>query len=236
MRLEKQARLISQAGVDSRRGYLRFGIVRGKCIWPSAIFRIDGRGMELSWDADEPLCRRTSPLLDLWNPPDVVDAGGAVPYAGDPALQPLRRSFRPDELMPELKAAGVHCTVTIAAADGLVENCLANARVHDSMGLVGWVPHADPSQAERVLDERTEELLQNLRQNGPIRVRLRSIRRFRTGDRGCSGDDQPGPRDLLKGFCRYRLSFSWGVISRKLRVQAAPGARQPFRYPHGVAL
>ncbi|MBO0736682.1 MAG: hypothetical protein J2P48_08950 [Alphaproteobacteria bacterium] len=59
--------------------------------------------------------------------------------------------------MPELKAAGVHSTVTIAAADGLVENCLANARVHDSMGLVGWIPHADPSQAERVLDERTEE-------------------------------------------------------------------------------
>ena len=35
------------------------------------------------------------------------------PYAGDLRFQPLRRSFQPDDLMPELKAAGVHCTVTI---------------------------------------------------------------------------------------------------------------------------
>jgi hypothetical protein len=29
------------------------------------------------------------------------------PYEGDPRLQPLRRSFGPDDLIPELKAACV---------------------------------------------------------------------------------------------------------------------------------
>jgi L-fuconolactonase len=40
-----------------------------------------------------------------------------VPYAGDRTFQPLRRSFQPDDLRPELKAVGVHCTVTIEAAE-----------------------------------------------------------------------------------------------------------------------
>ena len=65
------------------------------------------------------------------------------PYAGDPAFQPLRRSFHPDDLTPELKAAGVHYTVTIEAADGLEENeeLLANARSRDWIaGVVGWAP------------------------------------------------------------------------------------------------
>jgi predicted TIM-barrel fold metal-dependent hydrolase len=66
----------------------------------------------------------------------------AAPYAGDPAFQPLRRSFRPADLMPELKTAGVDCTATIEAADSLVEHqaLLANARAHDWIrGVVGWV-------------------------------------------------------------------------------------------------
>jgi predicted TIM-barrel fold metal-dependent hydrolase len=69
------------------------------------------------------------------------------PYAGDLTFQPLRRSFQPDDLMPELKAAGVHCTVTIEAADTLAENeaLLADARSHDWIaGVVGWVPLAHP--------------------------------------------------------------------------------------------
>jgi L-fuconolactonase len=82
------------------------------------------------------------------------------PYAGDPALEPLRRSFQPDDLVPELKAAGVHRTVTIEAADGLAENeaLLANARTRDWIaGVVGWVPLAYPSDAERALDARSSE-------------------------------------------------------------------------------
>ena len=84
----------------------------------------------------------------------------APPYVGDPAFQPLRRSFQPDDLVPELIAAGVHCTVTIEAADGLAENeaLLANARTHDWIsGVVGWVPLAQPSDVDRALDARAGE-------------------------------------------------------------------------------
>jgi L-fuconolactonase len=82
------------------------------------------------------------------------------PYAGDPAFEPLRRSFQPDDLAPKLKAAGIHCTVTIEAADGLAENAalLANARSHDWIaGVVGWVPLADASDVERALDAHAGE-------------------------------------------------------------------------------
>lgn len=79
----------------------------------------------------------------------------APPYAGDPAFAPLRRSFRPDDLLPELEAAGVHYTVTIEAADGAAENdaLLAGARGRPWIaGVVGWVPLADPRGVERILD------------------------------------------------------------------------------------
>ena len=57
----------------------------------------------------------------------------APPYAGDPLFQPLRRSFQPADLTPELKVSGVHYTVTIEAAGSPTENetLLANARAHD---------------------------------------------------------------------------------------------------------
>lgn len=82
------------------------------------------------------------------------------PYAGDPALQPLRRSFRPEDLLSELAAAGVDCTVAIEAADGLAENdaLLANARAHAWIaGVVGWVPLERPTDVERALEARAGE-------------------------------------------------------------------------------
>ena len=77
------------------------------------------------------------------------------PYAGDPAFQPLRRSFQPADLIPELKAAAVQYTVTIEAADGPAENeaLLTTARNHDWIaGVVGWAPLTDPDNLERTLD------------------------------------------------------------------------------------
>ena len=77
------------------------------------------------------------------------------PYAGDPAFQPLRRSFQPADLIPELKAAAVQYTVTIEAADDLTENksLFAKARGHDWIaGVVGWAPLTDPDNLERTLD------------------------------------------------------------------------------------
>src|SRR5262249_51230850 len=79
---------------------------------------------------------------------------------GNPAFQTLRRSFQPDDLMPELTAAGVHCTVTIEAADNLAENeaLLANSHTYDWIaGVVGWAPLAHPSEVERTLDVRADE-------------------------------------------------------------------------------
>src|SRR5262250_2839781 len=77
------------------------------------------------------------------------------PYAGDSAFQPLRRSFEPADLAPQLRAAGVHYTVAIEAADGLAENkaLLSNARSHHWIaGVVGWVPIERPADVERALD------------------------------------------------------------------------------------
>jgi L-fuconolactonase len=82
------------------------------------------------------------------------------PYAGNPAFEPLRRSFQPDDLTPELKAAGVHCTVTVEAADGLAENEALLANAHSRAwiaGVVGWVPLAHPSDVEQALDARAGE-------------------------------------------------------------------------------
>ncbi len=82
------------------------------------------------------------------------------PYAGDPAYEALRRSFQPDDLRPELEAAGVQCTVAIEAADALAENeaLLANARAHDWIaGVVGWAPLADPGALEGALDAHARE-------------------------------------------------------------------------------
>lgn len=78
----------------------------------------------------------------------------AAPYAGDSVFQPLRRSFEPDDLAPELQAAGVGYTVAIEAADDLAENeaLLSNARRHQWIaGVVGWAPLANPIELERKL-------------------------------------------------------------------------------------
>jgi L-fuconolactonase len=77
------------------------------------------------------------------------------PYAGNPAFEPLRRSFQPGDLIPELKAAAVRYTVPIEAADGVAENeaLFASARGHEWIaGVVGWAPLADPGELERTLD------------------------------------------------------------------------------------
>lgn len=84
----------------------------------------------------------------------------APPYAGDPAFQPLRRSFDPGDLLPELEAAGIGHTVAVEAADGVEENAalLANAHANEWIaGVVGWVPLAKPDEVNRALDALTGE-------------------------------------------------------------------------------
>ena len=98
------------------------------------------------------------------------------PYAGDPAFRLLRRSFQPDDLTPELKAAAVQYTVTIEAADDLTENksLFAKARGHDWIaGVVGWAPLADSGELERTLDACAGKPLVGIRSIGARCTRLR---------------------------------------------------------------
>jgi L-fuconolactonase len=77
------------------------------------------------------------------------------PYAGDRAFLPLRRSFQPSDLRPDLRVVGIDYTVTIEAADALAENSalLANAHANDWIaGVVGWVPLAHPAEVDRLLE------------------------------------------------------------------------------------
>src|SRR5215472_16877337 len=77
------------------------------------------------------------------------------PYAGDPVIRPIRRSFEPGELWPEMEATGVDATITVEAADEVEENdaLLAHAYAHAWIGgVVGWIPLAQPYEAARMLD------------------------------------------------------------------------------------
>ena len=76
------------------------------------------------------------------------------PYAGDPVFKPIRRSFQPDDLWPELAAVGVRATITVEAADRTEENeaLLTNAHAHPWIaGVVGWIPLERPEEAARML-------------------------------------------------------------------------------------
>jgi Amidohydrolase len=92
--------------------------------------------------------------LELWHVPVLLDGGTAL--CGRPRVPALRRSFHPDDLLPELKAAGVDYTIiTVEAADGKAENeaLLANTRVHAWIaGVVGWLPLDLPVEMEKAID------------------------------------------------------------------------------------
>jgi L-fuconolactonase len=82
------------------------------------------------------------------------------PYAGDPAFAPIRRSFGPDDLQPELEIAGVSASITVEAADGGEENInlLANATATPWIaGVVGWIPLTEPEEAGKMLERLSRE-------------------------------------------------------------------------------
>jgi L-fuconolactonase len=77
------------------------------------------------------------------------------PYAGDAVFTPIRHSFEPADLWPEMEATGVDATITVEAADAVEENEALLARAHTYAwigGVVGWVPLARPDEAARMLD------------------------------------------------------------------------------------
>ena len=74
-----------------------------------------------------------------------------------PEFGPIYRTFSPDELEPQLQAAGVDSTVLVQSANSFedTDSMLAHAAERPWIGaVVGWVPLEDPSAAARALDER----------------------------------------------------------------------------------
>lgn len=68
---------------------------------------------------------------------------------------PLRRTFEPAELEPQLEAAGINCTVLVQAANSFAETdyMLRQAdRYRWISAVVGWVPLLEPKEASRALD------------------------------------------------------------------------------------
>lgn len=85
----------------------------------------------------------------LWNL-QRVDYPWLVPEYG-----PLYRTYEPQELEPQLQAAGIDATVLVQAADSYAdtESMLAHAEDFAWIaGVVGWVPLHRPDEAAAALD------------------------------------------------------------------------------------
>lgn len=72
-----------------------------------------------------------------------------------PELEPIYRSFAPDELEPQLARSGIDGTVLVQAENSYVDTdymlSIADERPWVS-GVVGWVPLLEPDEAARALD------------------------------------------------------------------------------------
>ncbi len=74
-----------------------------------------------------------------------------------PDYGPIYRTFRPAELEPQLRAAGVERTVLVQAANSYedTDSMLRHAAALEWIGaVVGWVPLDAPAEAARKLDEQ----------------------------------------------------------------------------------
>jgi L-fuconolactonase len=71
------------------------------------------------------------------------------------------RTFSPDDLAPEVRAAGIDATVVVQAADSLADTdaMIAAAEEHPWVaGVVGWLPLADRAASEEALQTRAARL------------------------------------------------------------------------------
>lgn len=81
-------------------------------------------------------------------------------------LGPIFRTFAPDELRPQLEAAGVDGTVLVQSANSRedTESMLRIAAAHPWVhGVVGWVPLEDPGGARDALDAHADPMLCGIR-------------------------------------------------------------------------
>ena len=89
----------------------------------------------------------------FWNLDEV-----AYPWLA-PAYGPIYRTYDAEGLAPQLTASGVDKTVIVQAMDSYADtdSMLATAAEEDWVaGVVGWVPLHDPAEADRKLDEYTQ--------------------------------------------------------------------------------
>jgi L-fuconolactonase len=94
---------------------------------------------------------------------DIESGAYAWPTPADGAIY---RTFRPDDLAPELGPAGIDRTVLVQTVDTLADTDSMLHAAHDYAfiaGVVGWVPLADVAAAERALDERAGRALRGIR-------------------------------------------------------------------------
>jgi len=73
-----------------------------------------------------------------------------------PEYGPIYRTFKPDELAPQLAAAGIDRTVLVQSANSYADtdSMLAHAAERDFIGaVVGWVPLEDAAAAAKKLDD-----------------------------------------------------------------------------------
>lgn len=73
-----------------------------------------------------------------------------------PELGPIYRNFEPAELEPQIRAAGIHQTVLVQAANSYADtdHMLALADEFDWIGaVIGWVPLLEPGEAATKLAE-----------------------------------------------------------------------------------
>ncbi len=84
----------------------------------------------------------------FWDP-----ARADYPWMAAEALAPLRRAFGPEDLLPQMHAAGVDASIVVQARHDLAEteDMLAIAARHPSvLGVVGWVDLTAPDVAVRI--------------------------------------------------------------------------------------
>jgi L-fuconolactonase len=76
-----------------------------------------------------------------------------------PAAGPIYRTFTPDELAPQLRAAGIDATVLVQAANSYADtdSMLQQAATYPWIAaVIGWVPLLEPEEAAAALDRYTQ--------------------------------------------------------------------------------
>ena len=115
--------------------------------------------------------RQTRPLIGPWLRGGSMRTSTSGTSRTGPAAWPTPAEgdiyhVLPEDLEPELHAAGINETVLVQTVDALddTDAMLAAARRHPFIaGVVGWIPLADRARAEAALDARAGESLCGIR-------------------------------------------------------------------------